>query len=156
MGLYNFQPQFVPYVEDGSKTHTIRAERKHADTMGKHLYLYTGLRHKGARLLMRTVCVRTDFIRITEDHRVFIGASVGFDSFPAPYGEGQRAGGFVELDEAEKNVLAWRDGFRDDGRDGAFKSMMRFWEGGLPFEGEIIHWKPNLSASRAGGGESCS
>lgn len=28
MGLYNFKKQFVPFIEDGSKTHTIRATRR--------------------------------------------------------------------------------------------------------------------------------
>ena len=108
MGLYNFKAQFVPFILDGSKTHTIRAERKHGDVPGRTMHLYTGLRHKGARLLFRAPCVRVDFIRIEADYRVRIGASVGSDDFPAPYGEGQFHGGFVELDESEKNYLAWR------------------------------------------------
>ena len=153
MGLYNFKTQFVPFIEEGSKTHTIRAERVHGDAPGKWMHLYTGLRHKGARLLFRAPCVRVDFIRIEADHRVRIGASVGLDGHPALYGEGQYHGGFVELDDAEKDALAWRDGFRAlirDVRDlrrmgvpryaGSFEAMMQFWDGRLPFEGQIYHW----------------
>ncbi len=140
MGLYNFKSQFVPFIEDGSKTHTIRAERVHGDVPGRTMHLYTGLRHKGARLLFCAPCVRVDFIRIEQDHRVRIGASVGFDDAPAIYGEGQRHGGFVTLDAEEKNALAWRDGFRRNGQAGAFDLMMEFWTGRLPFEGQIYHW----------------
>lgn len=137
MGLYNFQPRFVPFILSREKTHTIRAWRSHGDVPGRTMHLYSGLRHKGARLLMRTTCVRVDFIRITADQRVFIGASVGFEGSPALYGEGQyHQGGFVELDRSEKDSLAKRDGFRN------FQEMMQFWNGRLPFEGQIYHWRP--------------
>ncbi len=110
MGLYNFQARFVPYIESGEKTHTIRAERKRGDVPGKTMHLYTGLRQKGARLLYRATCVRVEFIRITEDHRVFIGASLGADNCK-PYGEGHlQPGGFVELTPDERDLLAHHDG----------------------------------------------
>lgn len=141
MGLYNFQPQFVPYILDGSKTHTIRAEREHCDAPGKWMHLYTGLRHKGARLLFRAPCIRVDFIRIEADLRIRIGASIGFDDAPILYGAGQfEPGGFVELDVEEKLGLASRDGFRDYGHARSFEMMMEFWAGRLPFEGQIYHW----------------
>ncbi len=44
MGLYNFKARFVPFVLDGSKTHTIRAKRRYPAKPGDTLYLYTGLR----------------------------------------------------------------------------------------------------------------
>lgn len=57
MGLYNFKERFITHILDGSKTHTIRPERSRPDKPGDTLHLYTGLRHKGAQLLMRVPCV---------------------------------------------------------------------------------------------------
>jgi hypothetical protein len=148
MGLYNFQPRFVPYILDGTKTHTIRAERGgHNDMPGNTMHLYTGLRHKGARLLMRVPCVKVEFVRISEDHRVFIGARLDLDN-PDDLGGALCPGGFLELDEDEKISLAWRDGFRfpEDWRKRlgdatCFTLMMEFWKGRLPFQGHITHWR---------------
>jgi hypothetical protein len=136
MGLYNFQEKFVPFIRDGTKTHTIRALRAHPDVPGNTMHLYTGLRHPGAELLGRFPCVRVEEIRITEYHRVFINA--------------------VELDRDEKDLLAWRDGFRMDGtvwaltvpklpaHVGCFGTLMvPFWDGRLPFVGNVYHWKWN-------------
>jgi hypothetical protein len=41
----------------------------------------------------------------------------------------------VELDGDEVEQLAQRDGFA------SYHGMMQFWEGRLPFEGHIIHWR---------------
>jgi hypothetical protein len=150
MGLYNFKPQFVPFILDGTKTHTIRAERKgHNDSAGETMHLYTGLRHKGARLLFRARCVKTEFVRIETDWRVRIGARNDLDN-PDDIGGPAHSGGFIELDRSEKDLLAWRDGFRPFGSSAtnpsrypgeAFELMMQFWEGRLPFEGVIYHWR---------------
>ena len=48
--------------------------------------------------------------------------------------------GFIEgneLSESEEELLAKRDGFKD------FAEMIAFWRAnnGLPFEGQIIHWR---------------
>jgi hypothetical protein len=42
-----------------------------------------------------------------------------------------------ELSESEEELLAKRDGFKD------FAEMIAFWRAnnGLPFEGQIIHWR---------------
>lgn len=123
MGLYNFQKRFVPFVESGSKTHTIRAERKIAPKVGETLHLYTGLRQKGARLIMRVPCTRVERIDISliGNGKVKWLIDVSIDGVP--------------LDFTEKQQLAQRDGFKD------FADMMTFWEGRLPFAGHIIHWK---------------
>ena len=49
MGLYNFKPQFVPFILNGTKAHTIRAIRKDGlvDEPGDTMFLYTGLRQRG-------------------------------------------------------------------------------------------------------------
>jgi hypothetical protein len=114
MGLYNFQKRFVPKILAGEKTHTIRAIRANPDKPGNTLHLYTGLRQKGAKLLMRVPCVKVEDILITPGHVVRIG------------------GEYLAGDECE--ALARRDGFD------SFAEMMQFWDGRLPFQGQIIHW----------------
>lgn len=124
MGLYNFKARFAPFVLDGSKTHTIRAVRANPDKPGNKVHLYTGLRTKKAKLLFRSVCVKVEEIFIRE---LTDGPAINVNG--------------LDLDDSECNALAYRDGFRSRGTDGAFAEMMEFWEGRLPFEGHVIHWK---------------
>lgn len=122
MGLYNFQKRFVPFILDGRKTHTIRGVRANPDKPGNTLHLYTGLRQKGATLLMRVLCVKVEEIEIRdgifgdENH-----AAVSIDG--------------ASLDRSEREALAVRDGFAD------FEQMIQFWRGRLPFKGHVIHWR---------------
>ena len=122
MGLYNFQSRFVPKILAGEKTHTIRSVRAHPDKPGNVLHLYTGLRHKGARLLMRVLCAKVEDIEIDA-----CGHECNCDPFVAIDG--------VELGASEREALARRDGFAN------FDEMLNFWAGRLPFRGHIIHWK---------------
>lgn len=122
MGLYNFERRFVPKILAGEKTHTIRAVRAHPDKAGNMLHLYTGLRHKGAKLLMRVPCVKVEAIEIDA-----CGHECNCDPFVAIDG--------IELSESEREALALRDGFA------TFEDMLNFWAGRLPFRGHIIHWK---------------
>src|SRR5579859_363218 len=129
MGVYNFQSRFVPKILAGEKTHTIRKVRVNPDKPGNVLHLYTGLRHKGAQLLMRVPCVKIEEIEI----RAHVAA---YD-----LSNGDVWTRFVvkidgnELSPDECEALARRDGFP------AFRDMMQFWDGRLPFRGHIIHWK---------------
>jgi hypothetical protein len=118
MGLYNFQKRFVPLILDGRKTHTIRALRGYPDKPGNTMHLYTGLRQKGAKVLMRVQCVRVETILITASGGVRI--------------EG------VYLSPDEREALARRDGFE------TYAEMLTFWrepKNRLPFRGQIFHWK---------------
>jgi hypothetical protein len=115
MGLYNFQARFVPFILSGAKTHTIRAIRANPDKPGNTLHLYTGLRQKGARLLMRAPCVKVEEVEIDANHFIKIDGE--------------------ELSTDEYEALAVRDGFS------SFHGMMEFWDGRLPFKGHIIHWR---------------
>ena len=117
MGLYNFHRRFVPFIKNGTKKHTIRAERCHPDKAGNTLHLYQGLRTKKAKLIKRVECVKIEQIYIYRDFQT----------------EVEIAG--VPLTVSEKESLARRDGFKD------FAEMMDFWCGRLPFHGQIIHWK---------------
>ena len=119
MGLYNFQPRFVPFILDGRKTHTIRAVRANPDKPGNTLHLYSGLRTKRAKLLARVKCTDIENIWISGT-----GAVVSING--------------ICLNPDEKEQLACRDGFS------SFDEMVRFWttpKDRLPFEGQIIHWK---------------
>lgn len=118
MGLYNFQKRFVPMILTGEKTHTIRSIRAHPDKPGNTLHLYTGLRQKGAQLLMRVPCVKVEDIVIDSWGIIFIDG--------------------IELSCTEREALAVRDGFKD------FAEMMHFWmfpKNRIPFRGHILHWK---------------
>ncbi|MDR3798000.1 MAG: ASCH domain-containing protein [Terracidiphilus sp.] len=116
MALYNFQKRFAPPILSGEKRHTIRADRKDGrlPKPGELLHLYTGLRQKGAQLLMRVRCTRVEEITIYSNCRIAIAG--------------------VVLDLAEQELLARRDGFL------GFPDMMVFWNGRRPFHGHIIHW----------------
>ena len=125
MGAYNFQPRFVPFVRDGSKRHSIRAKRTRPDRPGNMLHLFTRQRTKQCELLGRSVCVKVEDTVISASHQVFVDG--------------------VELNADEKNALAYCDGFRSLGVARAFEQMMAFWNGRLPFHGDIIHWSKKLS-----------
>lgn len=122
MGLYNFHARFVPFILDGRKTHTIRGTRAFQDVVGSTMHLYTGLRTKRAKLLMRAPCVRVEDIEFETEKR-------GLDRIVRVYINGQ------ELTLDEREGLARRDGFPN------FAEMMKFWKGRLPFTGHIIHWR---------------
>lgn len=122
MGLYGFKERFVPFILSGEKTHTIRAIRVHPDRPGNTLHLYTGLRTKKAKLLMRVECVKIEEIVI--------------DRFGLIPDRGRTVIRIddLDLDLSEMKALAQRDGFPNLGE------MMKFWQGRLPFRGNIIHW----------------
>lgn len=116
MPLLNFQPRFVGPIERREKLHTIRADRKHPIKVGDTLYLYTGLRHKGARrIIPPVVCSRVEQIVINAD-------------------------GTVKVEGRYLSHLEFEELARCDGFDDAIE-MLRFWEGRLPFKGQIIHWR---------------
>lgn len=135
MGLYNFQRRFVPMILSGDKTHTIRAVRANPDRPGNTLHLYTGLRTKKAKLLMRVPCVKVEEISIV-DYAPDRDAGIWIDG--------------VELSKDEREQLALRDGFRPSpvkeggkvlGQFTAWFNMLIFWDGRLPFKGHVIHWR---------------
>jgi len=77
---------------------------------------------------MRVPCVKVEEIEIRETRR---GISAKLTDVAI------RIDG-AELDRAEMETLALRDGFKN------LAQMMRFWQepsNRLPFQGHIIHWK---------------
>ena len=125
--LLGFKRRFAPFVEDGSKTHTIRALRNGGSAIfvGDRLDCYVDPRQKTMRLLGRWPCVKVEDIRID-----IVGANysraVSIDGHP--------------LADDEIEALAFRDGFRTAGFKSHFEEMMQFWLGRLPFRGKVIHW----------------
>lgn len=124
MPAYSFQKQFVPPVERGEKTHTIRGKRKHRPKPGQKFYGYYAMRTKQCRKLIESTITRVQDIIINPAHpeaAADFGVAVFIDGI------------MLAHDECEQ--LAVRDGFPD------FATMVSFWDGRLPFNGDIIHWK---------------
>jgi hypothetical protein len=166
MPALNFMPQFVERIEIGlrdpedarAKTHTIRAPRKDGrdPKVGDTLYLYTGLRQKGARRIGVATCTRVESIVIglventigsgIEQFKgqVWTGPAIPIldhitvsltISSPARY----QLSLLTLLTPEEVELFAIRDGFA------GFAEMMAFWRGRLPFVGYIIHWRPSAA-----------
>lgn len=138
MPALNFQPQFVPFVEDESKIHSIRAKRKRTWKVGDKIYLYTGLRRKGARLIRKATCVKVEEIQMEWNDYVV--------RRPQCYIPARRLVISVdgeELSPDERESLARRDGFED------WTSFVTYWTPRIPFCGDIIHW--SRSAARTTG-----
>jgi hypothetical protein len=105
-------------ILSGRKRHTIRAKRKRPTKVGEMLYLYTGLRTKYTQHLLDSPCTKNEDIRIEGD-----------ESCPTVIVEGE------ELNADERERLAYLDGFE------SFAEMAAFWNGRLPFHGDITHWQ---------------
>jgi len=123
MGAYNFKPQFEDDIMADRKRHTIRAKRKHPDKPGSICHLFVGMRTKKCRLLKRRKCVKVQDITIKLRRYAFMGA----------YCRIRIDGVLLRADEYE--ALARSDGFPN------FKAMFEFWDGRLPFHGDLIHWE---------------
>lgn len=125
MPAYSFMKRFVPYVESGAKTHTIRARRKHPPKPGQTAYLYYGLRTIQCRKLLESPIVRVEEIRIQKDV---------FEDVPYITIDG------IVISQDEVAALARNDGFDD------VPSFWSFWKifhlaHETPFEGHVIHWR---------------
>lgn len=124
--LLVFQRRFEAKVLDHSKRHTIRAKRKGKRQwrVGDVCDCYGDGRQKTMHLLGRWPCVKV------QDIRIFELRIARRQSMPAVEIDG------VLLTRDERERLAVSDGFT------SFARMMDFWEGRLPFRGDIIHWDP--------------
>lgn len=130
MPAYSFQEQFVPFIESGAKTHTIRGRRKHTPRPGQKFYGYVGMRTKKCRKIIESVITRVQEIRIG-DHAMVGGDFTALRGLPLVTIDGN------ELDRTELEQLAKRDGFKDAA------AFWKFWQKkhDLPFHGHIIHWR---------------
>lgn len=114
--LLGFKRQFAQYVEDGSKTHTIRGFRKVAPKVGEICHCYADPRQKTMRLLGRWPCVAIQPVTLD-----FEPDGIGYRLRIMIAGQTLSAG--------EAIMFAWRDGFRQNGlptlRD--LEAMAHFW-----------------------------
>ena len=132
MPAYSFQKQFVPFIESGEKTHTIRGKRKSRPKPGQTFYGYYAMRTKQCRKLIQSTITRVQDIVIEVDHRYcdYIEGEHVILVHPKMTIDGE------VLADDEMETLARRDGFGD------LRSMMMFWpDARLPFSGDIIHWR---------------
>ena len=127
MPLLNFKEQFVEPIRSGRKHHTIRSTRRIPVKPGDNLYLYTGLRHKGAFRIL------PDAVKCTETQTIQIQSLVGGVRIVI---DGN------ELAEDEMQRLAQADGFEN------LAAFYHFWQtthgdaqGHVNFHGQIIHWR---------------
>ena len=126
--LLGFKARFAPFVEEGSKTHTIRAKRKIRPRVGETCHCYVNPRQKSMRLLGRFKCIRVEDLRIEVDVykttvRLFIN------------------GEYLSWDETEE--FLWRDGFRGTHMSACLQAL-EFWGDKLamgPMHSDIVHWK---------------
>lgn len=140
--LLGFKRIFAPFVEDGSKFHTIRATRKVPPRVGETCNCYVDPRQKTMRLLGRWPCVRVQDIVLSRATRP--GTC---EMHPWLFIEVDG----VCLDFDESNEFAWRDGFRERGPARALEFMTEYWVAEMarhpthrtfPFRGHLIWWDP--------------
>ncbi|HXP88854.1 MAG TPA: ASCH domain-containing protein [Bryobacteraceae bacterium] len=127
--LLGFQRRFAPFVQEGSKTHTIRAARKIPPRVGETCHCYVDPRRKTMRLLGRWPCVRVQKIRIAATGDPSVPLKVSID------------GSILSPDEA--GLLFFRDGFRD--KTGEIYQHMQqaaeFWKDRLYYPATSLSYK---------------
>lgn len=128
MVAYSFQSRFAMSIVLGEKRQTIRANRKRHARRGEMLQLYTGMRTKHCRKIIRDpVCIAVEPIRIQVPD-----TADGSFCYWTPMNP---AAGATEID----GEFAYRDGF------GSVGDMLAFWRtahGPGLFEGVLIQWMP--------------
>ena len=122
MVAYSFKARFGPLIRAGTKTQTVRADRKRHARAGETLQLYSGMRTRSCKLLATATClavwpIRFDFQSGQELVQVHSHASTL---------------------KAERDFFAQRDGFED------WDDLSAFWTREHPgldqFEGLLISW----------------
>lgn len=159
--VVGFKDRFVPMVEDGSKTHTIRAGNRWRVGMRADLFARPRQRQvfalsldgqltqvAGMRLLFRAPVVGVQKIKIYEYEAVQSGrgpisplnGNHVRNAMRGPNGESLLLtldGVLLDADEARAFFV--RDGFREKGTCPQYGAL-QFWQQRLPFTGQLIHW----------------
>lgn len=151
--ILGFAPQFVPFVADGSKPHTLRAGARWSCQHRADLYaesrrpkIFEGsIQTGGMKLLFRAPVVRVQRAAIWLHQEKM--ASVRFQGVEASllYTTLRIAFDGVELTKDETEQFAWTDGFRAAGPP-AIDQMMEFWvkrnhlRPGKTWHGQNIWW----------------
>lgn len=134
MVAYSFKKQFGPPILAGTKSQTIRADRKRHARPGEMVQLFTGMRTRQCRRLGESQCVEVLPVRFGFSRR---GAA-----------ELMQVGERYLITGAQMDAFAQADGFAD------LAAMVGFWwaehppDGGnvLTFEGVLIHWQALVPA----------
>lgn len=148
-----FKNQFVAYVEEGSKTHTIRGGTRWHAGMRADLFAEPRRPKVFADFCSHTdkpwsecscwACERGPSTRVTRQvsgmRLLFRAPVVKVETIEIRANQTVIIAG-IELSADERALFAWKDGFRPDGTSESFPSMIAFWKGRLPFTGQIIHW----------------
>ena len=147
MPILNFKKEFAELVATGKKRQTIRATRKKPITVGDRLYLYTGLRTKGARNIVSPAIADTHLARINgEMETVFDDYTVCKEvhDIEMDYEKVRNRKDLLLVikidsilqDSKQMKDVAKADGFFD------LDEMFYWFEKthGLPFKGQIIKW----------------
>lgn len=139
--IFGFKPQFVPFVLDGTKTHTIRAPRADGSVprVGQTAHCYKNVRQRSQKLLGAWPIVRVESIVITEFFNKAIPLAISIE------------GNLLKADEAEQ--FLWRDGFREPrnflqvqlkAQYPSIQQAAEFWRArladGKHWKGFVIHW----------------
>jgi hypothetical protein len=123
MAAYNFQKQFVPLIEGGSKQSTIRQRRKNGylPREGDVLRLYSGMRTKACRLIREVVVARVSPIVVNARLNC---ADVVLNG--------------VRLNDGEVYEMAKSDGFK------GIRDFAEFFESkyGPQLNAYLIEWRP--------------
>lgn len=125
--MLGFQQRFERKILRKEKRHTIRAKRKRPPKVGDRLDCYVNPRQKSMRLIGRWPCTKVQDVTIRLGKR---GDPAEFRGLPIVEIEKVP----LSIDECE--ALSRSDGFT------CFAQMMDFWDGRLPFRGDMIHWDP--------------
>lgn len=112
--ILSFKPQFKQSILDGSKIHTIRADKTNRWKVGNTIHFATGVRTSDYNCFNKGVCVGVQKIQI----RRCYGKDVRIDGIGLSRGDIKN----LAINDGFASVESFFDWFNED------------------FEGKIIHW----------------
>ena len=107
MVAYSCQKQFVPDIQAGLKTHTIRADRKRHARVGEPIQLYCGMRTSHCfKIIPDPVCTYVVPVQITVANdrliMIWIGPDQAYDVLPSDFDKFARLDGFADAQAMAK------------------------------------------------------
>ncbi len=124
MVAYSFRKQFAPHIQDGTKTGTIRKDRKRHAKAGEPIQLYQGMRTKYCRkIIPDPICLGVYPVRLEFNLKRMTAITIGEARWM--------------LHRHGFDLFAQKDGFKD------MEEMHAFWvkENGIEtFNGCWIRW----------------
>lgn len=131
MVAYSFKARFAAPILAGTKTQTIRADRRRHARPGEELQLYTGMRTKQCKLIRVARCVSVSDVRLRFGDDAMVAEKAGSSWGDAHY---------VARSPKHLDAFAMDDGFTN------WADMRAFWAKEHPgteeFEGVLIRWAP--------------